>query len=129
MIPMNIFHSKRHLSLILGAMTVLLWCLSPATSPAQERSQSSRWHPLDALLSSWIQKGYYPGGAIAVADGRNVLFTKCYGDFTSDTQVYVASAGKWIAAATIAAVVDRTDLGWDDTIDKWTVSPLFTAVI
>lgn len=77
------------------------------------------WHPLDSLITSWMRKGYYPGGAVAIAKGDNLLFSKCYGAFTNDSQVYVASAGKWVAAATIAAVVDRTDLGWDDTVDKW----------
>ena len=33
--------------------------------------------------------------------------------------MYVASAGKWVAAAVVGAVVDRTDLDWDDRVDKW----------
>ena len=39
-----------------------------------------------------------------------VIFQKNYRDYTPDTKVYVASAGKWVAAAVIGAVVDRTDL-------------------
>lgn len=49
----------------------------------------------------------------------SVLFEKTYGSFTGDTKVYVASAGKWVAAAVIGAVVDRTDLSWDDPVEKW----------
>jgi CubicO group peptidase (beta-lactamase class C family) len=33
--------------------------------------------------------------------------------------VYIASAGKWLAAATIAAVVDEGKLSWDDPVAKW----------
>ena len=65
--------------------------------------------PLDSIISSWMDKGYYPGGAICVVKNDSVLFEKAYGSFTGDTKVYVASAGKWVAAAVIGAVVDRTD--------------------
>ena len=58
--------------------------------------------PLDSLIRGWMDKGYYPGGAVCVSMNDSVIFTKCYGDFTPDTKVYVASAGKWVAAAVIA---------------------------
>lgn len=75
--------------------------------------------PLDAIICSWMDKGYYPGGAICVVKDDSVVFEKYYGNFTGETKVYVASAGKWVAAAVIGAVVDRTDLGWDDPVEKW----------
>lgn len=75
--------------------------------------------PLDSLIRGWMDKGYYPGGAVCVSRNDSVIFTKCYGDFTPDTKVYVASAGKWVAAAVIAAVVDITGLDWDDEVRKW----------
>ena len=50
--------------------------------------------PLDSIISSWMDKGYYPGGAICVVKNDSVLFEKAYGSFTGDTKVYVASAGK-----------------------------------
>ncbi len=76
--------------------------------------------PLDSVISSWMERGYYPGGgAVIVAVDDSVVFFKEYGATTASTPVYVASAGKWVAAATIAAVVDRTDLQWDDTVEKW----------
>lgn len=81
--------------------------------------QAQDFTPLDSLLSGWIKKGYYPGGAVCVIKGDKVLFEKCYNGYTENTQVYVASAGKWVAAAVIGTVVDRTSLGWDDTVDKW----------
>ena len=57
--------------------------------------------PLDSIISTWMDKGYYPGGAICVIKNDSVLFEKTYGSFTGDTKVYVASAGKWVAAAVI----------------------------
>ena len=75
--------------------------------------------PLDSLIQGWIDKGYYPGASIGVVRNDTVIFQKNYGDYTPDTQVYVASAGKWVAAAVIGVVVDRTDLDWDDPVEKW----------
>lgn len=75
--------------------------------------------------ASWLvqrngmDKRHSPGGAICVIKNDSVLFEKTYGSFTGDTKVYVASAGKWVAAAVIGAVVDRTDLSWDDPVEKW----------
>lgn len=75
--------------------------------------------PIDSMISSWINRSYYPGASIIIMRNNTLLFEKYYGTYTPDTEVYIASAGKWLAAATIAAVVDHTDLSWDDTVEKW----------
>lgn len=75
--------------------------------------------PLDSLIRGWVAKGYYPGASICVVKNDTVIFQENYGDYTPDTKVYVASAGKWVAAAVIGAVVDRTDLNWNDPVEKW----------
>ena len=41
--------------------------------------------PLDSIISSWMDKGYYPGGAICVVMNDSVLFETSYGDFTVDS--------------------------------------------
>ena len=75
--------------------------------------QGSRYDfsSLDSVIQGWVDKGYYPGASICVVKNDTVIFQKNYRDYTPDTKVYVASAGKWVAAAVIGAVVDRTDLG------------------
>lgn len=75
--------------------------------------------PLDSMINCWINRSYYPGASIAIANKDTLLFEKYYGTYSEDTEVYIASAGKWLTAATIAAVVDHTDLSWDDPIEKW----------
>lgn len=94
-----------------------LWCASCALKPASVKTYD--FTPLDSIISSWMGKGYYPGGAICVMKNDSVIFQKNYGAFTDSTQVYVASAGKWVAAAVVAAVVDATRLNWDDPVEKW----------
>lgn len=75
--------------------------------------------PLDSIVTSWMNKGYYPGASICVVRDDSVIFQKNYKNFTPDTKVYVASAGKWVAAAVIGAVVDCTELDWNDSVKKW----------
>ena len=97
-------------SLILSCMFTVLQC---------QESRKYDFSPLDQLIRSWIQKSYYPGASIIIAKNDSVVFEKCYGSYSQDTPVYIASAGKWLAAATIAVVVDHTDLSWDDEVEKW----------
>jgi len=74
---------------------------------------------IDNTIQSWMDAGYYPGGAICIMKGDRTLLHKTYGNYTDNTQAYVASAGKWVAAATIATVVDKGKLQWTDKVSKW----------
>ncbi|MBQ8424315.1 MAG: class A beta-lactamase-related serine hydrolase [Coprobacter sp.] len=107
---------KRNLMVLLSVLlllSVLSSCRQAKNSGEYDFTQ------LDTLIERWVDKGYYPGAAVAVARGGEVIFEKCYNGYSPDTKVYVASAGKWVAAATIAAVVDRTSLTWNDLVEKW----------
>jgi CubicO group peptidase (beta-lactamase class C family) len=48
-----------------------------------------------------------------------VLLERYFGRYVPHTEVFVASAGKWLAAAAIAVLVDEGRLGWDDTVNRW----------
>ncbi len=104
---------------ILLVLSIVSICFLGYSCRNNASAHSYDFTSLDTLVQSWLYKGYYPGAAIAVARHGEVVFEKCYEDYTPDTKVYVASAGKWVAAATIAAVVDRTSLSWDDCVEKW----------
>ena len=98
----------------------LVWLalLCIACHPVQQQ-KAYDFSSLDSLIAGWMDKGYYPGGAICVRRNDSTLFEQTYGNFTRETPVYVASAGKWVAAAVIAAVVDRSELDWDDRVADW----------
>ena len=99
---------------------VVYWDLSfTSCRPADNRQADYDFTPLDSIITSWMNKGYYPGASICVVRDDNVIFQKNYKNFTPDTKVYVASAGKWVAAAVIGAVVDCTELDWNDSVKKW----------
>ena len=97
----------------------MLCLVALSSCKMQSKRAVYNFQPLDSLITSWVDKEYYPGAAICVVKDNQVIFQNIYGEYTADTKVYVASAGKWVAAAVIGAVVDRTDLDWDDRVDKW----------
>ena len=99
-----------------------MWALSLAVLSSclhRKGAEGYDFAPLDSIVDEWIGKGYYPGAAVCVVKDDSTVFRKCYGGFAGDTKVYVASAGKWVAAAVIGAVVDSTELDWDDPVGKW----------
>lgn len=99
---------------------VVYWDLSSTSCrPADNRQTAYDFTPLDSIVNSWMNKKYYPGASICVVRDDSVIFQKNYKNFTPDTKVFVASAGKWVAAAVIGAVVDCTYLNWDDSVAQW----------
>lgn len=99
-------------------LSAMAWCLTSCYSVSSETRRPD-FAPLDSMINCWVSRNYYPGASIAVADKDTVLFEECYGCYTPDEEVHVASAGKWVAAAVVAAVVDHTELAWNDTIARW----------
>jgi CubicO group peptidase (beta-lactamase class C family) len=84
------------------------------------RAQSAYdFAPLTAQIQQWVDKGYYPGASMLIIKDDKRVYEQYFGSYTPQTQVYIASAGKWLAAATIAAVVDEGKLSWDDRVVKW----------
>jgi CubicO group peptidase (beta-lactamase class C family) len=70
-------------------------------------------------IQDWVDRGYYPGAAILVARDNQVIYEKYFGNYTPQTQVFIASAGKWLAAATIMTLVDKGELSLADHPSKW----------
>lgn len=73
----------------------------------------------DRKIQGWVDSGYYQGSSVIVVKDNQVIHQKYYGNYGPATVAYIASAGKWLAAATIAAVVDEGKLSWDDHVNKW----------
>lgn len=88
--------------------------------------QKYDFSPVDCKIQAWIDSGYYQGAGLIIVRNNQVILDKFYGNYTEDSVVHIASAGKWLAAATMAAVVDEGKLSWDDPVRKWL--PEFTDV-
>lgn len=66
-----------------------------------------------------MERGYYPGAGLVVGWRGQLLLEHYFGSHTPATADFIASAGKWLAAATIAAVVEDGALDWDHTVARW----------
>jgi CubicO group peptidase (beta-lactamase class C family)/pimeloyl-ACP methyl ester carboxylesterase len=75
--------------------------------------------PIQNKINSWVDKGYYPGASITIFKDNKNIYEAYFGNYKPETVVYIASAGKWLAAATVAAVVEEGKLSWDDKVVKW----------
>lgn len=71
------------------------------------KKQNFALQNLDNEICMWVDSGYYNGVAVSVVKDGSVIFKSFYGGYTDTTALHVASAGKWVAAATIAAIVDE----------------------
>lgn len=100
--------------------------LAACASVLKNHPPAYDFSPLNRTIQVWIDSGYYEGAGLLIARDNKVILDTCYGNYTPETQVYIASAGKWLAAATIAAVVDEGKLSWDDPVTKWL--PEFTDI-
>ncbi|HEX3024231.1 MAG TPA: alpha/beta fold hydrolase [Chitinophagaceae bacterium] len=74
---------------------------------------------LQHKIQTWIDSGYYNGASIIIVKNNKTVFENYFGNYKPNTVAFIASSGKWLAAATIAAVVDEGKLNWNDKVKKW----------
>src|SRR6266851_9547598 len=103
-----------------AAVSVLLLAALPTSDiRAQSVGVTDDFSKINERIQGWVERGYYPGGGLFVAMNRRVLYEKYFGSYTPDSVVFIASAGKWLAAATIMSLVDEGKLLLDDPASKW----------
>ncbi|WP_276500183.1 serine hydrolase domain-containing protein [Terrimonas pollutisoli] len=89
---------------------------------AQEKNSKRQEYDFSFLsnkILGWVDSGYYNGASILIAKDNKVIYKNYFGSYKPETVVFIASAGKWLAAATIAAIVDEGKLSWYDKVKKW----------
>ena len=102
-----------------GILLVFAMCSSRPSATSNDVSAAYDFTTVDTRIQSWVDSGYYNGASIQVVKDGHTIHEKYFGVYTEQTPVYIASAGKWLAAATIAAVVDHHKLSWNDKVEKW----------
>ncbi|MES2519262.1 MAG: serine hydrolase domain-containing protein [Bacteroidota bacterium] len=73
---------------------------------------------IQSKIQSWVDSGYYKGASIMIVKDDKTIYNQYFGTYKPETVVFIASAGKWLAAATIAALVDEGKLSWHDKAKK-----------
>jgi CubicO group peptidase (beta-lactamase class C family) len=79
---------------------------------------------VDERIAGWISAGYYRGASLVLEQDGRLLWQRRYGDHRADSVEFIASAGKWLASATILSVIDGGTLSLDDRVA--TYLPAFT---
>lgn len=104
--------------LILLGLTMGCSNLSKQT---QQRKKNSGYDfsVVEHKIQTWVDSSYYSGASIIIVKNDTVVYENIFGNYNKESQVFIASAGKWLAAATIASVVEKTSLSWDDKVKKW----------
>ena len=104
-----------------AAVVVFSWLVAGVCTSAWAGDENSRYDfsKVEAAIQKWVDDGNYPGAAIRIVRKDQIIYEKCFNGYTPETTVYIASAGKWLAAATVAAVCDEGKLSWDDPVSKW----------
>jgi CubicO group peptidase (beta-lactamase class C family) len=112
------------------AVTVVAWQYGRTTGQKLKTAEpvertffitksNDKFSVLTEKIQSWVDRGYYPGAAMLVAKDNKIIYERCFGNFSPDTEVLIASSGKWLAAAVIMSLVDEGKLSLDDTASKW----------
>lgn len=114
------------MQITLPAIFVCFLMAVACTGKKTQINKNYDFSTVDRKIQSWIDSGYYHGAGLIIAKDNQVIHNKFYGNYTPDSVVYIASAGKWLVAATIAAVVDEGKLSWNDPVNKWL--PEFTDI-
>ena len=121
-------------SLTAGAVAlgaVLLTTLAPACSSSSQLSSSNStaeatFAAVDAAIEARITNDHLDGAALLVVRDGTVIRNRGYGDYDPNTVVPIASASKWLTAATVMTLVDEGRVSLDDKVS--TYLPQFTGV-
>lgn len=114
---------KRKMRSITFSLSLALLFFFTVADAQQAPSSGAKVYDFSCIqqkIQGWVDSGYYSGASIVIAAGKDsLLYRRYFGNYHPETVAYIASAGKWLAAAAIAAVVDEGRLTWDDPVQRW----------
>ena len=107
-------------SLLIGA------CSSGPRSSAAGPTDPTGFAGVDAAIDARIHRDGLAGAALLVVRDGRVLRDRGYGAYDENTVVPIASASKWLTAATMMTLVDEGRVSIDDPVSQYL--PEFTGV-
>lgn len=98
----------------------LLGCVSLHAHPSSpDGAPTVDWGAVELKLQRWIDAGYYSHASIAVGRHGSVIFQQSAGTMPSSQIEDGGELGNWMAAATIARLVDAGKLSWNTPVSKY----------
>ncbi|MDX2030469.1 MAG: serine hydrolase [Blastocatellia bacterium] len=80
--------------------------------------------PVTTIVQDAVGRVPLAGASLVLIKDGRVVYERQFGAYDANTTVFIASASKWIAAATLMTLVDEGKLGLDDPVSKYL--PYFT---
>jgi CubicO group peptidase (beta-lactamase class C family) len=99
-----------------------LFGMTAATCFAQQASHD--FAAITECLKKAVEDAPLDGACLLVVKDGKTIYEQCFGKYKPDTLVSIASASKWLSAATIMTLVDAGKLSLDDSVSKYL--PKFT---
>jgi CubicO group peptidase (beta-lactamase class C family) len=97
---------------------LIILCLCGCFGSAVAQKTPKRFVPIQQKIQTWVDSGHYDGASIVVFQKNKKIYQAYFGNYDKNRVVFIASAGKWLAAATIAVLVDE-GIPWEDPVKKW----------
>ena len=107
---------------LLVALPVAAACVILAVSTTATAAPAATANPYaraDAAMRARIRHDHLGGGAILVRRGADTLHQQTFGTWTTGQVVPIASASKWLTAATLMTFVDEGRLSLDDPVSRF----------
>jgi CubicO group peptidase (beta-lactamase class C family) len=119
--PRGSFSRTRLAPLLAGFVAVGVTSAALITAPAAGASGRARnpagFAGVDAAMQRRVRG--HGGGATLVVHDQATLFRRSYGGVRTSTLMPIASASKWLTAATLMTLVDQGRLGLDDPVARF----------
>jgi CubicO group peptidase (beta-lactamase class C family) len=87
--------------------------------PPRAPPTSGAFETADLAFDGRVAAARLAGGAAVVGRAGEIVHAHAIGDVTRTTPLAVASAAKWLTAATLLTFVDEGVVGLDDPADRW----------
>jgi CubicO group peptidase (beta-lactamase class C family) len=102
-----------------GLATIVLLAFAAASCASAQTRETEPGGEITSLVESIIEKHKLPGAAVFIRKDGQTLYQKSFGAYELDTVVPLASATKWVTAATVATVIDEEGLSLDETLSAY----------
>lgn len=118
---------------LLLAAVVSVASATPPSAPTREQYRGAEpargtptglplsydWRRLTALVEGSVEQLGLPGASLLLIKDDQVIYQRAFGGYDLGQVVPIASASKWLTAATLMALVDDGRIGLDDPVSYY----------
>ena len=114
---MNQSLSRKTLNFMIS-LALVIAPVSPAVR-AQSAACSYDFTAVTNLARNAVKSTLLDGASLLLIRDGQVIYEKYFGSYNASTAVFIASASKWLAGATLMTLVDERKLSLNDPVSKY----------